>query len=119
MDVFHPHDTHLEEVILGACLAESAAMPLVADKLRPELFYEDPHREICQALQSLYRYALYGLPTDKVSKYPADGLGVVIIAKQRNGETGEVYFSHNPRLTKMGTMYLRWNGCGNMHIDGI
>ena len=64
VDVFHPHDTHLEEVILGACLAESAAMPLVADKLRPDLFYEDPHREICQALQSLYRS---GKPVDIIT----------------------------------------------------
>ncbi len=54
------------------------------------------------AVMLLYRPALYGLPTDKVSKYPTDGLGVVIIAKQRNGETGEVYFGHNPSLTKIG-----------------
>lgn len=49
----------------------------------------------------LYRPALYGRATDKKSTYPADGLGVVIIAKHRNGETGEVYFHHNASMTKM------------------
>lgn len=49
----------------------------------------------------LYRPALYGKATDKKSTYPSDGLGVVIIAKHRNGETGEVYFHHNASMTKM------------------
>lgn len=49
----------------------------------------------------LYRPALYGKATDKKSTYPSDGLGVVIIAKHRNGETGEVYFRHNASMTKM------------------
>ena len=30
-----------------------------------------------------------------------EGLGVVIVAKQRNGETGNVYFGHNPSMTKI------------------
>lgn len=50
----------------------------------------------------LYRPALYDLPTDRKSKYPSEGLGVVIVAKHRNGETGEVYFGHNVSLTKIG-----------------
>ncbi|RGV47015.1 replicative DNA helicase [Bacteroides intestinalis] len=50
----------------------------------------------------LYRPALHGLKTEHKSKYPSDGLGVVIVAKHRNGETGDVYFGHNPSLTKMG-----------------
>lgn len=50
----------------------------------------------------LYRPVLYGIKTDRVSKYPTDGLGVVIVAKQRNGQTGEAYFGHNPGLTKIG-----------------
>ena len=29
-------------------------------------------------------------------------LGVVIVAKQRNGETGNAYFHHNPEMTKIG-----------------
>lgn len=49
----------------------------------------------------LYRPALCGRATDKKSTYPADGLGVVIVAKHRNGETGEVYFHHNTSLTKL------------------
>ena len=50
----------------------------------------------------LYRPALHGLKTEHKSKYPSDGLGVVIVAKHRYGETGDVYFGHNPSLTKMG-----------------
>ena len=30
-----------------------------------------------------------------------DGLGIVIIAKHRNGKTGEVYFHHNQSMTKL------------------
>ena len=50
----------------------------------------------------LYRPALYNLPTERISKYPSEGLGVVIVAKHRNGETGDVYFGHNRSMTKIG-----------------
>ncbi len=50
----------------------------------------------------LYRPALAGLHTDKESGFPSDGLGVAIVAKHRNGETGNVYFGHNPSMTRMG-----------------
>ena len=50
----------------------------------------------------LCRPALYGKTVDKKSTYPTDGLGIVIIAKHRNGKTGEVYFGHNPAMTKIG-----------------
>lgn len=50
----------------------------------------------------LYRPALHGLKTEHKSKYPSEGLGVVIVAKHRNGETGDIYFGHNSSLTKMG-----------------
>lgn len=49
----------------------------------------------------LYRPAQSRITTDKDSGYPTDGLGVVIVAKQRNGETGSAYFHHNPELTKI------------------
>ncbi|WP_044269264.1 replicative DNA helicase [Bacteroides timonensis] len=50
----------------------------------------------------LYRPAMHGLKTEHKSKYPSEGLGIVIVAKHRNGETGDIYFGHNPSLTKMG-----------------
>lgn len=50
----------------------------------------------------LYRPAVYGIPTERKSKYPSEGLGVVIVAKHRNGETGDVYFGHNASMTKIG-----------------
>lgn len=50
----------------------------------------------------LHRPALYGRVTDRKSTYPTEGLGIAIVAKNRNGETGEVYFSHNKSLTKIG-----------------
>lgn len=49
----------------------------------------------------LYRPALARVTTDRESGYPTKDLGVAIIAKQRNGETGNVYFSHNPEMTKI------------------
>lgn len=50
----------------------------------------------------LYRAALYGLTSERRSKFPSEGLGMVILAKHRNGETGDVYFGHNPAMTKIG-----------------
>ena len=50
----------------------------------------------------LYRPALYGLTSERRSKFPSEGLGMVILAKHRNGETGDVYFGHTPAMTKMG-----------------
>ena len=41
------------------------------------------------------------IPTDRESGYPTEGLGIIIVAKQRNGETGNAYFGHNPEMTKI------------------
>lgn len=50
----------------------------------------------------LHRPALSGRTVDRKTSYPTEGLGIAIVAKHRNGETGEVYFSHNKSLTRMG-----------------
>ena len=50
----------------------------------------------------LYRPAFYDIPTERKSKYPSEGLGMLILAKNRNGETGDVYFRHNVSMTKIG-----------------
>ena len=50
----------------------------------------------------LYRPALAGLPTDRESGYPSEGLGVIMVAKHRNGETGNIYFGHNKSMTAIG-----------------
>lgn len=50
----------------------------------------------------LYRPALVGLATDRDSGYPSEGLGVIIVAKHRNGETRNVYFGHNKSMTAIG-----------------
>ncbi|MEG0324783.1 MAG: DnaB-like helicase C-terminal domain-containing protein, partial [Raoultibacter sp.] len=49
----------------------------------------------------LYRPALARLATEKESGYPSEGLGMMIVAKHRNGQTGNVYFGHNDSLTKI------------------
>jgi replicative DNA helicase len=58
----------------------------------------------------LYRPALAGISTDKESGYPTEGLGILIAAKHRNGETGNVYFSHNKSMTKIAdyTPPMEW-----------
>lgn len=63
-NILNPHDARLEEVVLGACLAESTAMALVADKLRAEMFYEDNNREIYSALLALHHT---GRPIDIIT----------------------------------------------------
>lgn len=50
----------------------------------------------------LYRPELYGFKTEAKSKYPTEGLGVAIVGKNRNGETGDAYFEHDPSMTRMG-----------------
>lgn len=50
----------------------------------------------------LYRPATVGITTDKETGYPTDGLGVGIIAKHRNGETGNIYFRHDASMTHIG-----------------
>jgi len=49
----------------------------------------------------LHRPAMMGQATDKETGYPAEGLGILNIAKHRNGETGNIYFSHNKSMTKI------------------
>ena len=39
-----PQAPEIEEAIIGACLIEQGAIPLVADKLRPEMFYVLRHQ---------------------------------------------------------------------------
>ena len=50
----------------------------------------------------LYRPAMARREVEPVSGYPTEGLGVVIVAKQRNGQTGDIYFGHDPSLTRIG-----------------
>ena len=50
-----PHASELEEAIIGACLIEQEALPLVADKLRPEMFYDNHHQLIFAALIAMYQ----------------------------------------------------------------
>ena len=54
-EIINPQDAELEEAVLGACLVESTAITLVADKLRPEMFYNDRFAEIYSAILSMYR----------------------------------------------------------------
>ena len=49
-----PHAPELEEAVIGACLIEQEALPLIADKLRPEMFYDDHHQLIFAALMAMY-----------------------------------------------------------------
>lgn len=58
----------------------------------------------------LHRPAMAGIQTDRTSGYPTKDLGIVIVAKNRNGQTGDVYFGHNPSLTRIGTYVppLEW-----------
>ena len=43
-----------------------------------------------------------GLKRDERSGYPIEELSILIVAKNRNGKTGEVYFGHNESMTRIG-----------------
>lgn len=52
----------------------------------------------------IYRPKYYNIDTFDTLQYgeiDTDGVGVLIIAKQRDGATGNVLFSHNPSMTKI------------------
>ena len=62
-----PQAPEIEEAILGACLIEQEAMPLVADTLRPEMFYSMRHQVIYAALLAMYQAGMkIDILTDRV-----------------------------------------------------
>lgn len=48
-----PHDTELEELILGAIMIEKGAFDMVSEILKPECFYLDKHQKIFTAMRHL------------------------------------------------------------------
>ena len=54
-EILNPQDAELEEVILGACLIGREAMPMVADRLRPEMFYFDKNALLLPVQNWLHR----------------------------------------------------------------
>ena len=92
-------ELHIPVVLLSQLNRESENRP----GGRPELAHlrESGAREQdADIVILLYRPAMLHIPTDRESGYPTEGLGVAIVAKQRNGETGNVYFGHNQSITK-------------------
>ena len=92
-------ELHIPVVLLSQLNRESENRP----GGRPELAHLRESGAIEQdaaIVILLYRPAMLHIPTDRESGYPTEGLGVAIVAKQRNGETGNVYFGHNQSITK-------------------
>lgn len=92
-------ELHIPVVLLSQLNRESENRP----EGRPELAHLRESGAIEQDADIvilLYRPAMLHIPTDRESGYPTEGLGVAIVAKQRNGETGNVYFGHNQSITK-------------------
>lgn len=56
-----PHDTELEQAVLGASMLEVSAFPQVADILTEESFYITSHKHVYKALTELYTH---GEPID-------------------------------------------------------
>ena len=50
-----PQAIDLESAVLGAILLESDALIESAAEIRPEIFYKDSHRVICQVILTLYK----------------------------------------------------------------
>ena len=92
-------ELHIPVVLLSQLNRESENRP----GGRPELAHLRESGAIEQDADIvilLYRPAMLHIPTDRESGYPTEGLGVAIVAKQRNGETGNVYFGHNQSIKK-------------------
>jgi len=50
-----PQARDLEEAVLGAVLISTDVIGAIVDQLMPQIFYDDRHRLICEAIMSLYR----------------------------------------------------------------
>jgi len=55
VDKIQPQATDLEEAVLGALMLEKDALSAVIDVLKPELFYDDRHKRIFEAIQQLFQ----------------------------------------------------------------
>lgn len=73
------------------------SMPALADLRESGAIEQD-----ADMVMLLYRPELAGVKTEPRSKYPTEGLGMIMVAKHRNGEVGDVYFAHNASMTKLG-----------------
>ena len=49
-----PQATDIEEVILGALMIERETVKQVVDKIQPEMFYKESHRQIFTAIKTLF-----------------------------------------------------------------
>jgi replicative DNA helicase len=54
VDKIQPQATDLEEAVLGALMLEKDALSAVIDVLKAELFYDERHKRIFEAIQSLF-----------------------------------------------------------------
>lgn len=50
-----PHDTTAEQAVLGSCLMNRDAIASIADRLRPEDFWDERHGWVYAAIRDLYR----------------------------------------------------------------
>ena len=50
-----PQSVDLESAVLGAVLLEASALIEAASELRPEIFYKESHKVICEAMIGMYR----------------------------------------------------------------
>ncbi|MCD8094175.1 MAG: replicative DNA helicase [Bacteroides sp.] len=53
-EILNPHDAELEEAVLCGCLIATESMPLLADRVRPEMFYEEKNSLIYAAMLGMY-----------------------------------------------------------------
>ncbi len=49
-----PQAIEMEAAVIGGCLIETTAMPMVSSKLRPEMFYDSRHEKIFAAMQTMH-----------------------------------------------------------------
>ncbi len=55
VDKIQPQATDLEEAVLGALMLEKDALSAVIDVLKPDIFYDERHKRIFEAIQQLFQ----------------------------------------------------------------
>ena len=58
--------------------------------------------QVADIVALLYNPSKAGQKTETRSGYPSEGLGVLMVEKNRNGATEDIYFGYNPSMTRFG-----------------
>jgi replicative DNA helicase len=62
--------------------------------------------QVADVVALIHNPAKAGLKSDPKTGYPTEGLGILLVEKNRNGATGEIYYGYNESMTRFGDYEL-------------